>query len=66
MSRNYWDSVYNIIINVSSGWFGIALIRDAFNLAGTRGGLTAMVYNLFMGIVYFGIALYIKEVKSGA
>jgi len=60
---NYWESIYNVVINVASGWFGVALIRDIFATGGSH-GLASVLYNMFMGCVYFNIAVTIKEVKK--
>ncbi|PIS22157.1 hypothetical protein COT50_03450 [candidate division WWE3 bacterium CG08_land_8_20_14_0_20_41_10] len=64
MKKEHLEAVYDVVINIASGWFGVAVIRDIFRTTVGRYELYSMLYNLRIGTIYLLIALKIKGVTN--
>ena len=49
----------DLLINLSAGWFGLVVFSPIF-----KGSLYAILLNIINGIVYFSLAVIIKNYES--
>lgn len=64
MKRDFSESVYDVVINISSGWFGVAVIRQLFKPNYSGHELSDMLYSLFMGSLYFLVAQRVRKMHD--
>lgn len=54
-------ATYDILINLSSGWFGLTLVREFLAIPASRHSPLGMLYNIGVGFIYFYVSVKIKE-----
>jgi len=59
--KSFYTSLSNLIINLSSGWFGAIIIVPNFSPIKNYSDLFVLGYDILFGSLFFSLSVYIGK-----